>query len=36
MEEKRVLNKFLQITPLICALMVIGIHSYNLAGGWIN
>lgn len=29
MEDKKSLEKFLKITPFICALMVIGIHSYN-------
>ena len=29
MNEKIFLNKLLSITPFICALMVIGIHSYN-------
>ena len=29
MEDKKFLDKFLKITPFICALMVVGIHSYN-------
>lgn len=29
MEDKKLLNKFLKITPFICAMMVVGIHSYN-------
>lgn len=32
MENKKFLDNFIRITPFICALMVIGIHSYNAGG----
>lgn len=32
MEDKKFLDKFLKITPFLCAMMVIGIHSYNAGG----
>lgn len=34
-ENDATFGLFLKLTPFLCALMVIGIHSYN-AGGWIN
>lgn len=33
MENEKIFDKFLQITPFICALMVVGIHSYNGGSG---
>jgi len=30
--EKKILDRFLEITPFICALMVVGLHSYSAGG----
>lgn len=35
-ENDATFGLFLNLTPFFCALMVIGIHSYNAGGGWIN
>lgn len=32
MENKKFLDNFIRITPFVCAMMVIGIHSYNAGG----